>query len=731
MKSSGKIIKKIIAVVGTLCLLAVAMLILNQPARNGCKTTEILPEIIDEPVYVECEEGQPLEVTLKAKDDFMIGGFQLLLVNISEESRGTVKVTVTDSSSNLLMNQAIPAETISPGKWFLVSENINFVKGEEYLFSILADGSTPYFMQVPEEEKEVLPFEETVIKNGEIVDCGISLGINVLEEVEMTYGEILFYSIPVCILAAIIAIICIIFGLENIWDRIRKIPFREFFMKYWNDLFLVVLFVTVCVSIYSKAYLQGVYISADSADYLREAVNLANGHGFNYDGMAGYDAWFAKWPILYPAMIAVVMMITGTNAYLASKILTMVVIGLILLVMRLCFKKDAWVYALCITNIGFLDISYYTWSEIPFILFLMGFTLVFSRILECEEPKIKWFVVLGGLGLGCFLTRYFGIYVWIVVGCYILYLFTNYRKERDKKMIKKAIGLTLTAFISGILSLSYLFINKLMNGMASGVSRTIWWDDYEELTKNLIESLLVEVFNPFSLQIPDLIEEFPYDLKVFVLIVIFVGLVWFIRKNCRHFSRESVMITMAVMYYLIFTVIRYFSSMDTFYFRFFEPASFLFCIGIIGLLLPYLRGKKAFHFFGGAVGVIVILTAVATFENGGMEQENGYYAQLTEQWEDAYNEIPEKSVIIFNDIDFRSIYYRPDVVKGTISPTDTLTSVKETYYASDYLCIRPEFVEAMLESEEYDESINVWLSNGYENLGETDAFLILSLREGD
>lgn len=729
MKITFKSVKKITGMIVTLLLLAATLLVLNHTAQNGRRTTEILPEINGEPVYVECEEGQALEIVIKAREDFSIGGFQLLLVNISEESRGTVRISVTDSASNLMLNQVIPVETITPGKWFLVSADLNFIQGEEYLISILADGSEPYFMQVPEDGRGELPFEETVMKAGEEVECGISLGVNVIEQVAVTYGEILYYSIPACILAAILAIICILFGYRNVWDWLRKIPFAQFFEKYGSDLFLILLFGVVCISIYSRAYLKGVYISSDSAGYLREAVNIVNGYGFHYDGMAGYDSWFANWPILYPALIALVMVITKVNAYLASKILSMIIVGIILLIMRKCFKKDAWLYALCLTNIGFLNLSYYTWSEIPFMLFLLGFGLVLARILGEEEVKVRWFAALGGLGLCCFLTRYFGIYVWIVVGGYIVYLFINYSRSRDKKVMKKAFGLAVTAFVSGSFSMAYLLMNKVMNGMASGVSRTMWWDDYEKLTNDLIGSLLTEVFNVFSLQIPELMEGFPYNLKVFVLLVIFAGLFLFIRNNCRHFTRESVMITMAVMYELIFIVIRYFSSMDTFYFRFFEPASFLFCIGMIGLLLPYLRGKKGFHFFAGAVSVIVIIAVMAVFENGGMEQENGYYAQLTGQWGSAYEEIPEKSVIIFNDMDFRSSYYRPDVIDGMISPEDTLESIRETYYGSDYLCIRAEFAAAMLESEEYDRSINVWLKNGYEQLGETDTFLVLPLRE--
>lgn len=722
-------IRKAVSIGGILCLLGAAMLILNHTAQNGRRTAEVLPQIVDQPVYVTCEEGEPLEVSLKAKEDVGVGGFWLLLVNLSEESSGTVRVAVTDKGSNLLMNQVIPAQTITPGEWFLVSADFRMVQGEEYLLSVLADGSQPYFMQTLEGGLEELPFEEQVSKKGEPVGCGISLGVNLVEDTAVTYGEILYYSRQVCILAAVLGILGVLFGFERLWNAWKRIPFSAFFRRYGSDLFLLLLFGALCVSIYSRAYVKGIYISSDSAGYLREAVNLAGGNGFAYDRMAGYDSWFANWPIGYPAMIALVMAVTKTNAYLASKILTMLLVGGILLLLRLCFKKDAWIYSLCLTNIGFLNLAYYTWSEIPFMLFMLGFALVLARILKEEESRAKWYVLLGVLGLGCFLTRYFGIYVWMVTGGYILYLLVAYRKNRDKRVIKKAAGLTLTAFISGSLSMGYLLMNKVMNGMASGVSRTMWWDDYEKLTNDLIESLLTEFFNIFSLQIPNLMEEFPFHIKLFVLVGLYVGLLWFVIRNCKHLTRESVLLTMAAAYYVIFIGIRYVSSMDTFYFRFFEPASFLFCIGILGLLLPYIKGKKGFHFFAGAVSVLVILAVWSVFENGGMEQSGGYYSQVTEQWKNAYKEIPERSVVIFNDIDFRSSYYRPDVVEGTITPEDTLERVKETYYGSRYLCIRAEFAEVMLESGEYDDSISGWLKEGMEKLEKGEDFLVLPLNE--
>ena len=251
-----------------------------------------------------------------------------------------------------------------------------------------------------------------------------------------------------------------------------------------------------------------------------------------------------------------------------------------------------------------------------------------------------------------------------------------------------------------------------MNGMASGVSRTMWWDDFRTLTDDLIQSLLTEFFNIFSLQIPEYMENFPYRIKVFAVLFIVILLMILIMKRCRHFSLQSVMITMAVTYYMVFIAIRYVSSMDTFYFRFFEPATFLLCIGVIGLILPDIKNGGKAYVLGGTVTVCVILSIWSVFDRG----------------EQAYAEIPQKSVIIFNDIDYRSSWYRPDVVDGTITPQDSKESVMKTYYGSEYLCIRRTFAEEMLSAGDYNKEIQDWLSQGLENGTEDQKFVVLPLR---
>lgn len=726
--NKGNWIKKLIASILGLFVFTGVMLVLTHTAQNSVATTQILPTINPDPVYVECLAGEEREITWKAKEDFSVSGFTLLLVNVSSESQGTFRMKIWNSDKELIFKDSLAVNEIEPGKWTVFPAELSFQAGEEYRIVIEADASEPYFMQVPDGWGENLPFEETVWENGEALSCGISVGIEKVEPVRVTYGDIFYYSIPVSILLLIGYLLFIWVGKERLPGFAGRIPVREWIGKYGSDIFLILLFGMVCILIYSKAYLNGIYISADSTGYLEEAENLVQGNGFQYDGLAGYRSWFANWPVLYPACIAAVMLVTKVNAYLASKILAMLIAGLLLILMRVCFRKDAWIYALCLTNIGFLDLCYYTWSEVPFILFLFGFGLVLARILKEDHPGVKWYVLLGIMGVCSFLTRYFGIYVWIVTGVYICALLWKYYKEREKSDLHRAVRLGITAVVSGILSVGYLMMNKIMNGMASGVSRTMWWDDFRTLTDDLIQSLLTEFFHIFSLQIPEYMENFPYKIKLFVVWTVIICLITLIIKRCKHFSLQSVMITMAVMYYGVFIAIRYVSSMDTFYFRFFEPATFLLCIGVIGLLLPDLRSGSKAYLFGGAVSVCMILSIWSVLDRGELSVQQPYYEAVIEQWEQAYAEIPQKSVIIFNDIDYRSSWYRPDVVDGTITPQDTKESVKQTYYGSEYLCIRRTFVEEMLSSGEYNKEIQDWLSQGLENGTEDQKFVVLPLR---
>lgn len=97
------------------------------------------------------------------------------------------------------------------------------------------------------------------------------------------------------------------------------------------------------------------------------------------------------------------------------------------------------------------------------------------------------------------------------------------------------------------------------------------------------------------------------------------------------------------------------------------------------------------------------------------------------EWDKAYSEIPNRSVVIFSDLDFRSEYYRPDVVKGEISSVETWDEVKTAYYGSDNLIIQREYAESMVECEEYDTTVSEVLSKALAD-SESDKYICIGLR---
>ena len=111
-----------------------------------------------------------------------------------------------------------------------------------------------------------------------------------------------------------------------------------------------------------------------------------------------------------------------------------------------------------------------------------------------------------------------------------------------------------------------------------------------------------------------------------------------------------------------------------------------------------------------------------------LDGEDAYYHDLCAQWDDMYKEIPEKSVVIFSDLDFRSSYYRPDVIGGEIRPENSFTDIQAMYYGSEYLCIKRENVEVMLASGEYEPTMAAKMEEAVKKLQDNQEYAIISLR---
>ena len=722
MKNKIKVTKILLCVL-VVALTCFAQIILGRETGLHNKSEDVHPPLFDTPSYVEVNEGDILNLELVAKEDTYLGSMNVVLVNTDPAGKGTIEFRLTDASGNELWTTVMDESTVVIGEWTNIgSPDFYMEKGKDYRLSNNAKGCSPYFIKTQiDATNKVLPFYEKV----EGADTGISLGTSIISDKALTYADVFYYSRVTTVLVGIALICLILFGYGKCVMTLRRLPELKAIESVGSDIFLCVLYITLCLSIWINGYLEGINISADSAGYLREAVNMVAGNGFHYDGLAGYNnTWFANWPILYPAMIALAMKITGMEVYAASKILSMILVGVLILILRFTYKKDAWFYALFMTNLGLMYLYWYSWSELPFIIFMVLFALSLHRVLADGENKAISHVFLGASAFLCFLTRYFGMFTYFVIGLYMLILLIDKLWGSKKGDFRKIIYLGITAFVSGCMCILYLLNNKIQNGMPSGVSRSMWWDDYQSLTNDLVKALLAEIFNIFHTEVPAYIAGLPYGKSVLIVFLVIIVAVVFILGNAKRLSRESVLITTGVVYYGMFIVIRYFSSMDTFYYRFFAPATFLLTLGIAGLLHGKMRDVRVRNGLLLTVMCFICIFAWSDQTEHIRTNKLPYYDIVQMNWDEEYAEIPDRSVVIFSTLDYRSQYYRADVVEGTISPDDTMESLRERYHGSNQMCILSSDATAMVEAGIYDASINEAITN---NVVDGRKYCVISL----
>ncbi|MBR6238749.1 MAG: hypothetical protein IKQ83_06875, partial [Lachnospiraceae bacterium] len=319
-----------------------------------------------------------------------------------------------------------------------------------------------------------------------------------------------------------------------------------------------------------------------------------------------------------------------------------------------------------------------------------------------------------------------------VSGVYIVILFI-----RDRK---KSVKMTLSLGISGILAFAYLLMNKIKNGNPTGVARGTWWDDYRTLTIDLINSLVTEVFNAFSVEVPAVIANMSIVAKAGFLLAVMILLAVFIIICLKKLSFAKavclppmVFVVTAAIYYVMFTMIRYRSSMDTFYFRFFAPATVLLIIGLIGLVLRRFDGNIFNLTAGAVIAVITVALLTGLIGNGRTlyreRDDKTYYDIITEVWNEAYSEIPEKSVILWNPMDFRSSWVRPDIYSGELLPDDTWDSLCSRYYGSESICMLRSDANVVVNEGGYDKSITDRFNDSLNKTDTNRDYVVIEVNE--
>lgn len=441
-----------------------------------------------------------------------------------------------------------------------------------------------------------------------------------------------------------------------------------------TDLILAAVFILLSFSVFSDSYFFAVGISPDSCQYLRAAENILAGNGFFYNKLAGdSQSWFATWPIGYPALIAFVSFVTGLKVYLASKMISIAIIFLLLLTFRIRFKGNAWVYAVSLATKGFAGIFYYTWSEQPFMLGLLWFSLALYDICSGEKEVFWNYVWLSIAGLLMFLSRWPGaIYVPIIAVASLPLFIAGWRKRTvNKQEIRKAVYLVITAGVNLLFILVYLALNRTMSGYSTGINRPV-----PHLSLNAIVSdLAVNHLRVLKGSILSCLG--------IVLIIISWTLIKSLVKASKSPSLAAVKSRLSV-YFLVVSVSYWIAMLffcvsgsasgsgDGFSFdsRYIYPAAFLLFFAVITFFLEQVPDK--FSDFAAKIKpsvlvfgciLLILLSTLAINANGfrsiiTLRTTFGYTA-LEKRIENKYRNIPEFSEVLWAEREVSFI--RPDL----------------------------------------------------------------------
>lgn len=418
-----------------------------------------------------------------------------------------------------------------------------------------------------------------------------------------------------------------------------------------NIQIVILIFFTVFVvlRVFLNSYMLKTYVSPDSGQYLREAQALLNGNGLRINQSAGDVAsYFAAWPIGYPLTIALVASALNVNTYLASKILSILIIIIIAVLLYKHFHNDAWLYSIIFINTGFLLIFEYTWSEQIFILGLIWHCFEAHNLLQNETISNANLIRLGISGYICFLSRYIGAFTLCSV---LTFIYLHYLLYHRKNILLKGV-LIIVLFSSFIFG--YLIFNYLNTGFFTGVSRRPVVDTIA-LFSNLINAQLKELngitggflaFSPLGCAV----------LWLIWLICVFVSIKKYKLNIMKTYG--GVFTFVGILYWVFIVFMRFRTQMDAFGSRFLAPSTILLSLGGINYALEKHFISKCMERFAKQ-GYLVILclffvtscgNSVSTILSRYTKQQQIYigysyrYNIITER----YKDIESGSIVAFS-----------------------------------------------------------------------------------
>lgn len=424
----------------------------------------------------------------------------------------------------------------------------------------------------------------------------------------------------------------------------------------------LLLYLCLCSVMLLKSYFdKDGNISPDSTFYLRLSQNLLSGEGFRYPDYTKTDGetFFSIWPVGYPIMIVTISKLTGLGVVWASKVLNLLVMGIILLIFQSVFKKNLhWVGLLFFVDSFFLIFTY-TWSEGPFVLFLI---LISISLYKCVETSggLLWLAVLLFSGILLFLTRYIGLFSISIIGLVVI---ISLYKRKWQFSIKLMVVIVLQLIFAGF----YLYHNLQASGHLTGMQRDLPEESNLELIRQLFHGLKEE-FIVIKCGIP---------LTFSFILLSLLGVYLFINRRKNKKSAEAAglwlyFLLAGLLYYGAMIGAKWFSNFTPLDYRYLFPGTFMIMLSLV----TYLQGKPAVKIMNSTLlyfAILITLTIhylpysfniIKKGADGISYFQKPNYINNTRVILERYKEVKPKSVVLFGSIHLR--YLRDGIIPTEI-----------------------------------------------------------------
>jgi hypothetical protein len=421
---------------------------------------------------------------------------------------------------------------------------------------------------------------------------------------------------------------------------------------------LFIIFASGFVIFISFLYSQNGFITPDSSYYLGLSERILNGDGLYLpsSGRVGEsDKWFATWPAGYPILISLVSGISHFDVAISSKILNFFLLGASVATLYKFLGSTGLIASLLLLSGGTLQIYSMTWSEAPFISFLIIFCLISAGILSKQlNANIKMVCLLSFLCIFIFLSRYVGAIIIIPLLFLSISLYFQNRAKEAKSII---VSIVILSLFIGL----YLLNNLIRTGYLTGIERLPAVDSNLELFLSLTIAVIREFTLPFIAFNPSnslhSVIAILWSMVGIIIILNFFKLLRDKKINFKNYYFQSFCIT-GTSYIIGIVVLRWTSQFDIFSNRLLDPG---FTLIFTGFVIAFLDNNKIC--VKRQVGLFLLLTSIISIaisskpfiDNIGRVS---YYDYLSEK-KVFYKDLPSNAIVLFGEKELR--YIRPNI----------------------------------------------------------------------